>query len=202
MDFGGRRRWGVRLSGAGRAPFPCRSLGALLLARLLPGQRPAAGPWLGAVYFILAASARLPAWGARIYSRGLPAPRSTEPSPCGRALWEVFPSAPGGFGCPRDADALRSPAEVGGCPSPGAACPGLPRQREGPGGDAALPSSLQPGPSERREMLACSWGGGGMDGGLRRVGIISLLLPPGRGAVLGQMVFLSDLVALSDSLGC
>lgn len=88
------------------------------------------------------------------------------------------------------------------CCLPGAASPARGTGGVSPGGDAALPSSLQPGPSKRREMLACSWGGGGMDGGLRRVGIISLLLPPGRGAVLGQMVFLSDLVALSDSLSC
>lgn len=66
------------------------------------------------------------------------------------------------------------------------------RGRGPQGGDAAVPPSI-------------SWRGAGAverDGGLWCVAVISLLLSPGRGAVLGQMVFMSDLVSLSDSPGC
>lgn len=52
MASGRRRRWGARLSGAGRVPFPCRLLGVLLLPRLLSGQRPTASSlaWVNVFY--------------------------------------------------------------------------------------------------------------------------------------------------------
>lgn len=59
----------------------------------------------------------------------------------------------------------------------------------------------EPRLNEHREMLACSISGEGHSG-LQCIEIISLLLSPGRGAVCGQMVFLSDLVAVSSSLSC
>ena len=52
MASGRHRRWGLRLSRAGWVPFPCRLPGVLLLARLLPGQRPAASSlaWVNVFY--------------------------------------------------------------------------------------------------------------------------------------------------------
>lgn len=52
--------------------------------------------------------------------------------------------------------------------------------------DTAGALCVQPGTGEGRSGLQC-------------IEIISVLLSPGRGAVRGQMVFLSDLVALSGS---
>lgn len=60
------------------------------------------------------------------------------------------------------------------------------------------PPWLNPGLDEHREQH--QWREG--HSGLQRIETISLLLSPGRGAACGQMVFLSDLVAVSSSLSC